>query len=167
MTDTSEKSDFLSAIAPLYSIVPTVKRDGDNVKVWKIWCLLTGEMYKNILDENLFQSSKKLQLDSGMMFQQDNNPKHTAHIVKHWLDENHVECLVWPPFSPDLSLIEHLWDELERRMKKHQPKNEKQLRELLQLEWNNIGEDVTKKLVESVPNRLYECSRMKGYPTKY
>ncbi|CAF3295376.1 unnamed protein product [Rotaria sp. Silwood2] len=128
---------------------------------------MTGAMYKNILDENLFQSSKKLQLGSGMVFQHDNDPKHTAHIVKHWLDENHVERLIWPPFSPDLNPIEHIWDELERRMKKHQPKNEKELRELLQLEWDNIGEEVTKKLVESFPNRLYECSRMKGYPTKY
>ena len=41
--------------------------------------------------------------------------------------------------------IEHLWDELERRMKK------------LLKEWNNIGTDVTEKLVDSVSNRLYEC----------
>ena len=49
-------------------------------------------------------------------------------------------------FLGTLSPIEQLSDELERRMKKHQPKNEKQLRELLQLEWNNIGEDVIKKI---------------------
>ena len=86
---------------------------------------MTGEMYKNILDENLFPSSRKLELGSGMVFQHDNNPKRTARIVKHWLDENHAECLVWPPFSQDLSPIEQLWDELERQMKKHQPKNDK------------------------------------------
>ena len=49
-------------------------------------------------------------------------------------------------------------------MKKHQPRNEKELRERLQLEWDNIGEDVTKNLV---PDYLYECFRMKRYPTKY
>ena len=43
---------------------------------------MTSELYKNILDENLFQSSKKLQLGSGMVFQHDNEPKRTAHIVK-------------------------------------------------------------------------------------
>ncbi|CAF3530168.1 unnamed protein product [Rotaria sp. Silwood1] len=63
--------------------------------------------------------------------------------------------------------IEHLWDELERRMKKHQPKNQDQLRQTLQAEWEEIGSDVTEKLVESVRSRLYECYRMKGYPTKY
>ena len=43
---------------------------------------MTGEMYENVLDENLFQSSKKLQLGSGIVFQHDSEPKHTVHIVK-------------------------------------------------------------------------------------
>ena len=30
---------------------------------------MIGEMYKNVLDESLFQPSKKLQLGSGMVFQ--------------------------------------------------------------------------------------------------
>ena len=106
-------------------LVSTVKHGGGNVKVWGYFAWndvenlvfiegnMTGEMYKNILDENLFQSLKKLQLSSGMVFQHDNDPKHTAHIVKHWPDESYVECLAWSPFSPDLSLIEYLWDELE------------------------------------------------------
>ncbi|CAF2761239.1 unnamed protein product [Rotaria sp. Silwood2] len=102
-----------------------------------------------------------------MVFQQDNDPKHTSHVVNNWFRKKGIERLFWPPFSPDVNPIEHLWDELERRMKKHQPKNQDQLRQTLQAEWEGIGLDVTKKLVESVPSRLYECYRMKGYPTKY
>ncbi|CAF5176284.1 unnamed protein product, partial [Rotaria magnacalcarata] len=113
------------------------------------------------------KSSKKLKLGPDMVFQHDNDPKHTSRIVKNWLDKHRVKRLIWPPFSPDMNPIEHLWDELERRMKEHQPKNQKELRETLQAEWQNIGPDVTNKLVESVPNRLYECSRMKRYPTRY
>ena len=88
-------------------LVSRVKHDGGgNAKVWGCFAWndvgnrvfiegnMTDEMYKNILDENFFPSSKKLQLGSGMVFQHENNPKHTAYIVKHWLDENHVECLV-------------------------------------------------------------------------
>ena len=74
--------------------VPTVKHGGgSNVKVWGCFAWndvgnlvfieenMTGEMYKNILDENLFPSSRKLQLGSGMVFQHENNPKHTAHVL--------------------------------------------------------------------------------------
>ena len=46
---------------------------------------------------------------------------------------------------------------LERKMKKYRPKNKEELKEILLKEWNNIGTDVTEKLVDSVPNRLYEC----------
>ena len=72
----------------------------------------------------------------------------------------------WPPFSPDMNPNEHLWDELER-MKNHHPKNKEELKEILLKEWNNIGTDVTEKLVDSVPNRLYECALMCEYPTRY
>ena len=38
---------------------------------------------------------------------------------------------------------------------------------MLLKEWNSIGVNVTEKLVDSVPNRLYECVRAHGYPTRY
>jgi hypothetical protein len=36
-------------------------------------------------NDNLIQSSPKLNLGREMVFQQDNDPKHTA-VVKNWLD---------------------------------------------------------------------------------
>ena len=41
-----------------------------------------------------------------------------------------------------------------------------QLEHLLIQEWNKIELPVLEKLVDSVPSRLYECIKMKGYPTK-
>ena len=63
--------------------------------------------------------------------------------------------------------IEHLWDEVERQMKKEQLKNEKDLQECLTRVWNVIEKPVLKKLVDSVPNRLNEVIRMEGYSTRY
>ena len=34
-------------------------------------------------------------------------------------------------------------------------------------EWNKIEISVLEKLVDSVPSRLYEYTRVKGYPIKY
>ena len=97
----------------------------------------------------------------------DNNPKHTSGLVKDWLKQKTIQTLPWPSFSPDLNPIENLWDELERRVKKHQPKNLQELEVQLTEEWNNIELSVFEKLVDSVASRLYECVKMKGYPTKY
>lgn len=63
--------------------------------------------------------------------------------------------------------IEHLWDEIERRMKKEQPKNVQQWRESLSRVYKRAEKVVFKKLADSVPNRLNELIRMKGYPTRY
>ena len=45
-------------------------------------------------------------------------------------------------------------------MKNHHPKNKEELKDIILKVWNNISTDVTEKLVDSVPNRLYECVRI-------
>ena len=101
------------------------------------------------------------------VLQYDNDPKHRARIVTKWLDEKGVERLKWPSFSPDLDPMEHILDEVERRMRKEKPKYEFESKQALLNIWYNIGNDVTNKLVDSVPNHLHEVIRMNGYPTRY
>ena len=52
-------------------------------------------------------------------------------------------------------------------MRKEKPKNEFELKQALLKVWYNIGNDVKKKLVDLVPNRLHKVIRMNGYPTRY
>ena len=39
-----------------------------------------------------------------------------ARLTVNFLAANRVQVLDWPPLSPDMSPIEHLWDELDRRV---------------------------------------------------
>ena len=90
-----------------------------------------------------------------------------AVIVANWLNRNGVERLHWPSFSPDLNPIEHLWDEVQRQLNKKQPKSQNKLKESPIEVWHRIELPTLKKLVDSVPNRLNEVIRTKGYPTRY
>lgn len=72
-----------------------------------------------------------------------------------------------PPQSPDLNVIENLWSKLETEIRNHKISNKEDLKKALLEEWGKISPDYTKKLVESIPNRLTEVIRSKGLPTRY
>src|ERR1700712_3882695 len=68
----------------------------------------SAESYLEVLDAEvaLIYAS----LDPGYEFMQDNTSIHTARKVKAWFLENRVKQLLdWPPYSPDLNPIKHIW----------------------------------------------------------
>ena len=54
---------------------------------------------------------------NNVTFQQDNARPHVARVVRAYLTQQNVDLLPWPAVSPDLSPIEHVWDEMERRLR--------------------------------------------------
>ena len=87
------------------------------------------------------------------VFQHDNERCHVARVCQYFLNQNHIRVLPWSALSPDLSPIEHLWDELGRRFRHRQnlPETLQGLRDALVHEWNNIPQAFIQRLIGSMP----------------
>jgi transposase len=120
--------------------------------------------YRDILDNKLLPA---INLYQTIIFQQDNAPCHTAKIINTWMDENDVETLDWPPYSPDLSCIENLWSWLDRQLAKHRITDKEMLKERVTEIMNSVPVELCQNLVDSMPRRLIECVQAKGGMTRY
>ncbi|GFU52719.1 transposable element Tcb1 transposase [Trichonephila clavipes] len=98
--------------------------DDNRVRVWRrpaydsrstlivIRGTLTGQRYVDeILQPHVGPFLNDL---SGAIFQQDNARPHIARVAQDFL--RHFQTLSWSAHSPDLSPVEHVWNQLKRKM---------------------------------------------------
>ena len=160
----------------------TVKFGGGSLMMWGCMtaqgagyaCRIDGHMdaetYTHILGNELLQTVEYYGMDEDKwIFQQDNDPKHTSKMASNWLAGKGIQVLEWPPQSPDLNPIEHLWSYLKRRLAEYdsEPKGIIELWERVDTEWNKIPPQICSSLIESMPKRIKAVLKSKGGYTKY
>jgi transposase len=170
--------------------VATVKHD-KKIMVWgcfaahgvgdllRVIGIMEQKQYRQILIHHMRPSLRRLFPRNNGIFQQDNDPKHTAKTLKRYLDNpnnrinqfsivgQHSKPLRWPAQSPDLNPIENLWSILDQQLSKRSPNSEEELYETLQEGWKAIPVQVLTNLVDSMPRRIEAVLAVRGNPTKY
>ena len=107
-----------------------------------------------------------------IIFQQDNDPKHTCKKVQNQFQDYDMEVLLWPVWpekSSDLNPIEYLWNHLKRKMAVYEapPQGVLELQERVQEKWGKIRPEVCQGLIESFPRQVEAIIKAKDDYTKY
>jgi len=157
----------------------TVKGKGERIMVWGCIAyegvgaltVINGTLdsigYTRILSTYLHDSANKLGLKDGFIFQQDNAPCHKSQYTMEFFKESKVTLLDWPPQSPDLNPIEHVWSYMKLKLTEKEVKNKKQLITEIFNIWHAIPNDFIRNLYDSMPNRVEAVIRAKGGHTSY
>ncbi|KAK4520308.1 uncharacterized protein ATC70_008441 [Mucor velutinosus] len=109
---------------------------------------------------------------SDVRFQQDRATSHTSGITKQWFTDNGFnldKIMDWPPQSPDLNPIEHVWHLLKLRLNKYptRPSTKEELERRINIQWYKITEKECQKYIDSMPARIKAVIKSKGGSTHY
>ncbi|KAL4499102.1 hypothetical protein ABPG72_017004 [Tetrahymena utriculariae] len=120
---------------------------------------LNKEVYQEILEKRM-EEMESLYPD-GFEFMHDNHPVHSS--LEIWGEEQGLNIIDFPPYSPDLNPIENLWAVLKNKVAADNPKTYKQLEDSLYKNWEILTQiDTLRPFIEGLQNRYSMCIENKG-----
>jgi transposase len=100
-------------------------------------------------------------------FLHDNPNVHRGAATYSALHNIGATVIEFPPYSPDLNVIENMWAYLARKVDEHRSENKEQLKRWIQYEWDNIDKSYFETLFASYPKRCQAVIDADGAHTKY
>ena len=105
----------------------------------------------------------------GMQLLHDGAPAYLARATTAYLNANNVNVVDFPPKSPDLNIIENIWDILNHRERRTGaiPTTLNQLRAKIIYGWNNLPQNYVQRYVTSMRRRCLAVVNRTGGQTRY
>jgi uncharacterized coiled-coil protein SlyX len=115
-----------------------------------------AKLLQGILGTHLIESAElhfDIEHAEQWWFLQDNAPQHKSFLVRTWLFNHGIQCIDFPPYSPDLNPIENLWADLSRRVEEFQCDTMEELQDIVAEQWKETDKELLRKLARSMPER--------------
>lgn len=105
--------------------------------------------------------------DRSLIFQDDNATSHTADVVEEWFQRYGIRRLNWPARSPDMNIIEDVWNKMKYEMRGEIFTSQNELWKEIQAQWSNLSIDFINDLYASLPERIQALREAGGGHTKF
>lgn len=124
--------------------------------------------YQAIMSAGLLRQGTRMG-GRGWIYQQDNAAIHNSRSTREWFEQKKIRVLPWPARSPDLNPMENVWGYLAQKVYAHgrQFHTVDELERTIYAEWDAIPQDFLKKLINSMPNRIFKTILNHGGSSGY
>lgn len=113
----------------------------------------------------------KINFKEAFIFQQDNCPIHVAAKTKTFLQNQDIDVMEWPAYSPDINIIENVWAILSNYVYADgKIENLSVLKSRISLAFKRFNEEnieTVNKLYSSIPSRLLSIITKRGDRINY
>lgn len=134
---------------------------------------MNGESFSTFVYDELHKCFETLNADSPWMFLMDNDPSQTSKVAIDSIDDIGAELFTIPPRSPDVNVIENLFNVFKRQLD-----NDAISRNITKETFSDFKERVLNtfqetdisyinSLIDSFPKRIDAIITRKGGRTKY
>ena len=134
-------------------------KEGGSLIVWGASCFngttdiaffygrQTSKDYQNVFKGNLLPIGNNVSI-------------YTSHSTIAWFTQNQLTVIDWPAISPDLNPMENIWGVLawDVYAHGHQFLTIQELKQQVEQGWFSLEPHFLQNLVQSMPNRFFQCN---------
>jgi len=131
---------------------------------------LDGQMLKNMLDRTILQTARDyyaVDRAERWWFLHGNSPIFKSGIVQRWVHNKGIQLIDFPPYSPDINIIENFWPRVCALMDNAHARTPEAVEAAFHDAWNDIPLDLYIDYAHSMPHRIAAIIEANGDATKY